>query len=417
LESLATSEPTEGLASNGSEVAHADVDNDILDARILIVEDSAVIRAAIVAQLRGAGFGNLVQAADGVEGLQLAKKSQPELIITDLTMPNMDGFELCRRLNADPRLRQIPILVETGMENSDDRAAAFDAGATDLISKPLNKREFLGRVRVHLERGRLVSRLSEFQRRMNVELYQARATQELILPTSVDIGKIQAEYPVLLASHYEASIGIGGDFWGISPLGPDRCRVFCADFAGHGVGAALNTFRLHSFMSRELDLIEEPDEWLAQINGFLCGVLPVGQYATMFCGVVDFASGVLQYAAASAPAPIVLSAGIDQHFHLIDGCGFPLGITREATYDRHTVPFGPGSQLFIYSDALIETPDLVDSIFSAESLCAFIDARAHDMSPVDIQGAVLAALHAGAPERPSDDLTVVALKHVPGVKR
>jgi phosphoserine phosphatase RsbU/P len=343
-------------------------DENIHDARILVVDDSAVVRATIVAQLRQAGFFNLIQARDGVEGLQAATKYRPELIITDLMMPNMDGFELCRRLRADSELRPIPILVETSMENSNDRAAAFDAGASDLISKPINAREFLGRVRVHLERGRLLDRLSEFQRRVSLELDQARATQELLLPTDADIRSVEARHPILLASHYEASIGIGGDFWGIEPIGVDRCRVFCADFAGHGVGAAMNTFRLHSFITREIDRFDNPQLWLSKINRFLCEVLPVGQYATMFCGIVNFQSGVLEYAAASAPPPVVRSAGVDQSFRLIDSSGFPLGITPDATYQTHTVPFGPGSNLLIYSDALIETPDLLNTVFQCRDI-------------------------------------------------
>lgn len=407
-----------GIGSDEAEVVHpGGAHQDIHDARILIVDDSAVVRTTIVAQLRNAGFCNLVQARDGAEGLQTAKKCHPELIITDLMMPNMDGFELCRRLRADPELRPIAILVETGMENPNDRAVAFDAGATDLISKPLNTREFLGRVRVHLERGRLLERLSEFQKRMNLELRQARTTQELLLPTDAGIRQIEGQYPVLLASHYEASIGIGGDFWGINPIGVDQCRIFCADFAGHGVGAALNTFRLHSFMTREIDRIDDPELWLSKINRFLCKVLPVGQYATMFCGTVNFSSGVLRYAAAGAPPPVVRSAGVDQHFHLIDSSGFPLGMTPDATYQNHTIPFGPGSALLIYSDALVETPDLLNSVFSAETLCAFVNGLAHDVGPAEIGDAVLRALRDGTPERPSDDLTVIALSHTDMVKR
>lgn len=390
---------------------------DIHDAPILVVDDSAVVRATIVAQLRQAGFFNLIQARDGVEGLQAATKYRPELIITDLMMPNMDGFELCRRLRADLELRHIPILVETSMESPNDRAVAFDAGASDLISKPINAREFLGRVRVHLERGRLVERLSEFQKRMNLELSQARATQKLLLPTDADISDTEARYPMLLASHYEASIGIGGDFWGIDHIGADQCRVFCADFAGHGVGAALNTFRLHSFMTREINRVDGPDVLLSKINQFLCEILPVGQYATMFCGTVDFPSGVLRYSSASAPPPVVRSAGNNRQCHLIDSAGFPLGMTRDATYQSHTVPFGPGSALLIYSDALIETPDLLHSVFSTETLCEFLNERARNMTPIEIRDAVLRELRDGASEALADDLTVIALSYTDGVKQ
>jgi phosphoserine phosphatase RsbU/P len=389
----------------------------ILDACILIVDDSGVTRATIVAHLRAAGFSNIIQAVDGVDGLQRARAHHPELVITDLMMPNMDGFELCRRLRAEPDFAQVPILVETAMEKPEQRVDVFDAGASDLICKPLNVREFIGRVRVHLERGRLIERLSEYQRRMNQELYQARIVQAMLLPTDVTVAQMQARYPLQLASHYEASIGIGGDFWGIDAIDPDRCRIFCADFAGHGVSAALNTFRLHAFISREALDATEPHEWLMRLNAFLCDVLPVGQYATMFCAVVDFRLGTLQYAAACAPPPMVLSAGGDAAFHAVDGAGVPLGIRADATYESRAVAFPTGSVLFVYSDALIETPDALNPIFDHERLCAFLNRHRRIDRPAALQQAVLKELQSDGPPCHSDDLTTIVLRHTEARRR
>ena len=386
-----------------------DLKQHIEHAGILIVEDSATMRSAIVSLLRSAGYQNIVQAKDGAQGLQVAKKDRPELIVSDLVMPNMDGFEFCRLVRSDPELRTVPILVETSMANLNDRAAAFDAGATDLIGKPLNPREFLGRVRVHLERARLLQHLYEFRRLMNLELEQARETQELLLPTASSLRQIEARYPLLLTSHYETSIGIGGDFWGVRGIDDHQCNVFSVDFSGHGVGAALNTARLHSFISREQALMGDPAAWLAEINRFLCETLPVGQYATMFSAVIDFSKNLLRYAAASAPAPIVFSAGDGAHFRLIDGSGFPLGVAFESTFDNRAIPFGPGSMLFLYSDALIETPDLASPMFSSEDLCVFLEERAQKMTPAQLQAALLAALNTKT--RPSDDLTMVTVMH------
>jgi phosphoserine phosphatase RsbU/P len=401
--------PSQRLSISAQSVA---VDAEpILDARILIVDDSAVTRATIVAHLRAAGFRDLVQANDGVEGLQKARDHHPELIITDLVMPNMDGFELCRRLRAEPDFAQVPILVETALERPEQWVDVFEAGASDLICKPLNVREFIGRTRVHLERGRLIERLSEYQRRMSQELYQARIVQEMLLPTDQTIKQMQTRYPLQVASHYEASIGIGGDFWGIDAIDADRCRIYCTDFAGHGVTAALNTFRLHAFISREAQTTAGPSEWLTRLNSFLCDVLPVGQYATMFCGVIDFRSGTLQYAAACAPPPMVLSAGHASTFQAMEGAGVPLGMMADSQYDSHSVAFPPGSVLFVYSDALIETPDALDPIFDSDRLRAFLSQRLHLDCADATQQAVLMELCSAGPQRHADDLTTIVLKH------
>jgi len=384
---------------------------DITDARILVVGHGFALRRTIAEHLREAGFVNLVEVRDGVEALAAVRACRPELVITDLILANMDGFELCRQLRSDAATREIPILVETGLA-SDDRAKVFAAGATDLIIKPINSGELLGRVRVHLERRRLIERLSEFQRDMRQELDQARAMQESLLPTDDDMRRLEQRYPIALASHYAASNGLGGDMWGITVIDDSRLKVFSVDFSGHGVGAALNTFRLHSFMVSGPRQADDAGRWLEQLNRFLCGVLPVGQFATMFCGIVDFRAATLQYASAATPSHLVLSAGSDQGFQLIDGTGFPLGVRREATYQNYVLPFAPGSKLFLYSDALVETPDLENPVFTARKLSAFLDQRRGETRLERVHNAVLDQLRAACPASPIDDLTLVSLCHL-----
>jgi phosphoserine phosphatase RsbU/P len=385
------------------------IGEDLCTARILVVDDNAVMRKIIAAQLRKAGFLNIAQADDGEHALEAARSWHPELIITDLLMPNVDGFELCRRARDDIATMDIPILVVTGMDEAGARAEVFLAGAADLVTKPLNSRELLARVRIHIERRRLIECLSEFQRRMGQELDQARGMQESLLPSKEDVRRLERQYPITLASHSETSIGIGGDLWGIRAVDQSRLSLFTVDFAGHGVGAALNTFRLHSYTSGTLGQIDDAATWLDQLNRFLCDVLPIGQFATAFCAVIDFSTGTLEYAAAAAPANLVLSADSRLGFRPIDGTGFPLGVTREAAYQNRTVRFGPGSKLFLFSDALIETPDPINPVFTAEKLRAFLNARQSETSPQAVQSALLAQLRAEWPGKPDDDLTILTL--------
>ena len=387
------------------------VGGDLKSARILIIDDSAAIRVVIVGLLRNYGYVNLVEAADGAEGLEVVNNWHPDIVITDLLMPNMDGFEFCHRMRSSKATSDIPILIQTCMGKSEERTAVFSAGACDMIAKPIDPQELLARLRLHLERRRLIGRLSEFQRRMGQELDLARAMQESLLPDEAHLRQLESRYPVSLASYYEASIGLGGDIWGLVPIDDHRLKVFSTDFAGHGVGAALNTFRLHSFMVSGSEQADTAAAWLDQLNQYLCGVLPIGQFATMFCGIIDFAAGELQYASASAPAQLIRNGDPGDRFYPVDGTGFPLGLNRQATYENHTCAFGPGSTLFLYSDALIETPDPPDAVFTAESLCAFLDCEDRDLSPQMLQNAVLRQLDSCAQAKPEDDLTIVALQY------
>ncbi|HXW29127.1 MAG TPA: SpoIIE family protein phosphatase [Xanthobacteraceae bacterium] len=388
------------------------VGGDVKEARILIIDGSVAVRRAIDAYLRTNGFLNLTHASDGAEGLQVVETWRPDLIITDLTMPNVDGFELCRRVRSGAESSDIPILVQTGMNKAAHRAEAFSAGATDLITRPISSGELLGRVRVHLEHRRLIERLSEFQRHMSQELDQARAMQESLLPADDAMRRLEARFPIALASYYEASIGLGGDIWDIQEVDDNRLMVFSADFSGHGVGAALNTFRLHSFILGGSVPTDDAASWLAGLNRFLCDVLPVGQFATMFCGIIDFSASTLQYASAAAPWQMVRDGEANRGFEIIADPGFPLGLSREATYENHVRRFGPDSVLFLFSDALIETPDMLNPVFSIERLRAFLDERWDKASPAAIQLAMLDELNRLAPDKPSDDLTMITLHRV-----
>lgn len=381
----------------------------VADARILVVDDSATVRTVVGTYLRGAGFSQILFARDGLEALALATTLRPEMVITDLLMPGMDGFELCRALMARPDTRDMTILVLTGLASAGERAKVFAAGASDLVTKPVNAAELVGRACLHLERRRLVADLSHYQERMAAEVAQARHMQEALLPSGRDIAAVAAQMPVDIAATYEASIGLGGDIWGLTPLGDDRLRIFTADFTGHGVSAALNTFRLHSYLQNAPTDTTDPARLLAYLNTCLARVLPTGQFATMFAGVIDFAAGTLTYAGAASP-PALLRDPETGAFGLVDGTGFPLGINKRADYTSLVVPFPVGSELILYSDALIETPEPPNQRFTPESLRDFLNARPDPHSAGLMQALLVTELRKASTAL-ADDLTVVALRH------
>ena len=388
---------------------------ELKNARILIVDDTLTVRAVIAGYLRNYGYINMREACDGAEGIDIALAWNPDLVITDLMMPGMDGFELCYRLHSSPKTENVPILVQTALNKSEERSAVFSAGAADLISKPIDPQELLGRVRTHLEKRRLIARLSDFQRRMENELALARTMQESILPEEEDLARISTRYRVSMASHYEASIGLGGDLWGLTPIDDHRLLLYSADFSGHGVGSALNTFRLHSFIVGGALKASSPAEWLSRLNTFFHKLLPVGQFATVFCAFIDFARGTFDYASAGAPPPILNAPETAGAFRPLCSAGYPIGLLGDAHYENATCAFPPGSTLFLYSDALIETPEPPDAVFTTQSLCDFLQSLPPDASPDLCKERVLAHLRKTGMEKPEDDLTIVVLKSERGL--
>ncbi|MGH6828125.1 MAG: ATP-binding response regulator [Rhizomicrobium sp.] len=143
-------------------------------ATILIVDDDDIVRAIMRAELEAEGYC-VIEAADGIEGCDACRARQPDLVIADVIMPRMDGFEFCRKLRAEPGSMTIPVLQMTSSEDTDSVERAYDAGATDFISKPLQWPILRHRVRYVLRSARAFDEL----RRSQVALIAAREKAEV----------------------------------------------------------------------------------------------------------------------------------------------------------------------------------------------------------------------------------------------
>ncbi len=119
--------------------------------RILIIDDDPAISDLVSINLEMAGY-DVQQAMDGIKGQALAVQLQPDLIMLDLMLPNVDGFTVCQRLRRDERTSDIPVLMLTALGQVQDKIQGFDSGADDYLTKPFDVEEMLARVRALLRR-------------------------------------------------------------------------------------------------------------------------------------------------------------------------------------------------------------------------------------------------------------------------
>src|SRR5512143_3289842 len=129
-------------------------------ARILVADDNPDNRAIFEARLAAHGH-DVLTAGDGEEALLLARTKQPDLILLDVTMPRMDGIEVCRRLRADPDLPFMPIIMITARANSQDVVAGLEAGADEYLTKPVDQAALVARVKSMLRIKALHDRVLE----------------------------------------------------------------------------------------------------------------------------------------------------------------------------------------------------------------------------------------------------------------
>jgi len=388
-------------------------------ASILIVDDVEFNLMMMGEIFRSFGFYNLHFACDGEDALEKTESLKPDLVIMDILMPRLDGYGYISRLRTDGRfhdMRDLPVLMLTSASGEYEKRCAFKNGATDFVGKPAEKYELIARSATHIDRRLMMKKLTSEGKRMEAELDQARAMQNVILPTPEGIAYIERHYNVSISSFFRSSSELGGDFWGAEPLDEHRFSFYLSDFSGHGVASALNTFRLHTLMSRKDSRRGDPAAYLKNINGQLCHLLPCGQFATMFYAVYDKRDRSVAYASAASTFPII--AGKDGDAEILALDGFPLGANPKAEYDVYKRKLAQGDLFFIYSDSLIETPvskagGAREAISEAEiakrlqllRACASCDADFIEKLRREIKTIFYSEFNAS----PADDLTIVGM--------
>jgi hypothetical protein len=253
--------------------------------------------------------------------------------------------------------------------------------------------------------------------RMTLELGEqmksAIALQKDMLPSPARIAQIEAYCPVDLAAHYQARDGIGGDIWGIEATAPQRLLVYVADFTGHGVAAALNTARFHSFVHVSCERTDRPASLLRRLNRRLNEVLPSGQFATMFCATMDFKSESIECASAGAP-PQFYRQSMGAGFEIIGKPSLPLGVIRDVAYETETLPFLPGGGLVLYTDGLIETPKPPRNIWTSDSLREFLCDAGKTQNSSQICRSILGKLGSEPAMRIDDDIALIVAQRASG---
>lgn len=164
-----------------------------LRGKILVVDDTEPNIRLLRALLAGAGY-EVVTASCGTEGIAAATRENPDLILLDIMMPDLTGFEVCQRLRAAPETRQTPIVFLTALHEMEDHMRAVDVGGDDVLTKPINKLELLLRVKSLLRVRELMEELEE-QRRLIHDLlksYVSAEVAERFLADPASVGSLEA---------------------------------------------------------------------------------------------------------------------------------------------------------------------------------------------------------------------------------
>src|ERR1700758_673275 len=242
-------------------------------------------------------------ATNGAKALELAKADPPpDLVLLDVMMPEMDGYEVCTRLKADPITREIPVIFLTGQTEVEDETRGFDVGAVDYIHKPFSPAVVKARVQTHLVLRGIREQLAQQLLTIQKELETARQIQMSILPS--EIPKIDG---LDIAARYVPMTSVAGDFYDFIVVDNKRIGIFVADVSGHGMPAALIASMLKIALSAQAAHAADPARVLLGLNQALCGKFE-RHYVTAAYVFLDMLKGTLTYAGAGHP-PLMLWGG------------------------------------------------------------------------------------------------------------
>jgi sigma-B regulation protein RsbU (phosphoserine phosphatase) len=378
---------------------------ELSESRVLVVDDSEANVDVLVQALRDEY--KLSVAMDGETALRAIEKNPPDIVLLDIMMPGIDGYEVCRRIRANEAWRDVPVMFLSSLEDARDKARGFEAGGNDYVTKPFEPLEVRARVGSLLRSKAYADAVKEAMAR---DLRIAREIQMGILPA--DLAAATKGTGLDVAALLEPAREVGGDLYEVLHPAEDRVFVALGDVSGKGIPAALFmavTMTLMRTMARQHD---DPAVILRRVNDELFEQNPRLMFVTLQCAVFDLQKRRVTVATAGHHPAIVLSPGKPPR-QAFPATGRVVGIMPDNPVTSESMDLVPGDTLLFFSDGVTEAFDEEQDLLGDERVLAHLAKRPGTTAAETVQS-VLSRVktHAGRAKQ-SDDISIVASRWSP----
>ena len=379
---------------------------------ILVVDDNELNRDLLSRRLERAGHRVRV-AEHGRRALEMVAAEPFDLVLLDIMMPEMNGYEVLEHLKADERHRHIPVIMITAVEEQESIVRCLRLGAEDHLPKPFNPDILHARVSSSLARKRLHDREQLYAESMERELEIGRRIQQSFLPEAMPTA---AGWEI--ASCFEPARQVAGDFYDAFALPTGELALVVGDICDKGVAAALfmavsRTLLRAVAAERFRDASADGDPLLATVttvNDYLARTHgSSNMFGTMFIAVLQPVSGRLRYINAGHEAPIVVDAGGDMRTRL-EASGPAVGMMPELPFGIGEAQLAPGELLLAYTDGVTDTRAPDGTEFGEARMLALVNGPSANAVLTAIEQARL-LFAAGEPA--FDDVTMLGLRRSP----
>lgn len=335
--------------------------------KILIIDDDDAIRERTFFMLESKGF-EILEANSGISGIELAKTHHPDLILLDIVMPEIDGFETCKRLKDSLKTSDIPIIFMSSLTDPHDKIKGLELGAVDYINNVIDQGELLARVETHLHIKAVTQELMKREQLLSSDLHAAANIQKSFLPPNhMQIGNLQ------LASLWKPLNPLGGDIFNIIPCDQSKLALYMIDVSGHDMPSALVTISVSQYL-RQKNTAARPLLSPTEMMLSLDKEYPMDRfdrYFTIFYMILDHLTGKLSYSSAGHPPAILLSK--DRECKLLESGGRVIGLAQKIPFEEGNETLRNGDKVFLYTDGITDLKNNKDESYGVERLCSLLE--------------------------------------------
>jgi sigma-B regulation protein RsbU (phosphoserine phosphatase) len=311
----------------------------------------------------------MVKAAiNGQMALKIVEKAPPDLILLDIMMPGMSGYEVCEQLKSNPDTRDIPVIFLTAMEQTTDEAKGFDLGAADYITKPVNPPILQARVRTHLA---LKQSMDELQAAYAIiKKHSERMEQELSVGHDIQMSMLPITFPekpeFALHACLQPAREVGGDFYDFFFVDDDKICLVVGDVSGKGVPAALFMAVTKTMLKTQAADDPSPASIVTRVNDDLSADNPASMFVTLFIAIVDTRTGEFCYTNAGHNPPYVLRG--DTTECLNQRHGPVLGAVEGVAFRESMGSLHKDDTLLVFTDGVTEAMNTDDQLYTEARL-------------------------------------------------
>ncbi|MBP7282270.1 MAG: SpoIIE family protein phosphatase [Leptospiraceae bacterium] len=325
---------------------------------ILAVDDEPINLQVMVNHLKDRSY-RVLTANNGQSALKLVENEVPDLILLDIMMPKLSGYEVCKILREKYPIHTLPIIILSAKNQVSDIILGLEYGANDYLHKPFHKKELISRIHNQLSIKRAIEDNSRLIT-MEKELQTAKKIQEDILPD-----KIPTLEGIKINTTYLPMQTVGGDLYDFHSISKSEIGVLIADVAGHGVSAAIIMGMVKLAFKMHKEFAKEPAKLLQKMNETLYGIAGKGYVTAGYC-YINLEKRQITFSSAGHPALILLKNKSIPYIEM-QPKGKILGAFPNIHCNDETHTFNLGDKILLYTDGILEVrKEINDAVFYGE---------------------------------------------------